>query len=224
MKVIIPLAGKGTRLRPHTHLTPKPLLQVAGQPVIKYILDELSELDIEEIIFITGHLGERVEEYVKKNYPNFKSRFIEQEDQNGTAGAVGLAREFVNDDVLIIFVDTIFDADLSVIKNLDSDLDGIIWVKEVEEYEHFGVAVKDEAGLMKRIVEKPKEPISKLANIGLHYIRDTKLLFEGIDSVLASPPGPRGEFFLTDALQYMVDRGAKIRLEEGKGLYYFSPP
>jgi glucose-1-phosphate thymidylyltransferase len=216
MKVIIPLAGKGTRLRPHTHVTPKPMLKVAGKPVMSYILDDLKKLgNVEQIIYITGHLKEKVEEYVRKAY-DFPSIFIEQKVQDGTAGAVGLAREYVRDPVLIIFVDTIFDADLSAIK--ESDADGIIWTKEVEDYQRFGVVVTDDRGNMTRIVEKPTEPISKRANIGLYYIRNWKLLFEGLDHVLASPPH-LGEFFLTDAFQYMIDHGARIEVRDVVGWY-----
>jgi glucose-1-phosphate thymidylyltransferase len=216
MKVIIPLAGKGTRLRPHTHVTPKPMLKVAGKPVMSYILDDLKKLGgIEQIIYITGHLKERVEEYARSNY-DFDSVFIEQKVQDGTAGAVALARDYVHEPVLIIFVDTIFDADLSAIR--DSTADGIIWTKEVEDYQRFGVVVTDENNFMTRIVEKPKEPISKRANIGLYYIRNWKLLYEGLEHVLASPPN-MGEFFLTDAFQYMIDHGAKIEVRDVAGWY-----
>lgn len=219
MKVIIPLAGKGTRLRPHTHLTPKPLLQVAGQPVMSYILDELKNFDVEEVIFITGHLKEQIETYIRAKYPEFKSRFIEQEKQLGTADAIGLAKPYVDGDVLIIFVDTIFDADLSVIKIIPTDADGIIWAKEVEDYKRFGVVVTDANGIMTKIVEKPSEPISKFANIGLYYIKNTQLMFEGIESVVNRGPGARGEFYLTDAFQYMVDKGAKILTVPVEGWY-----
>ena len=114
------------------------------------------------------------------------SVFVEQEVQDGTAGAVALARPYVDQPVLIIFVDTIFDADLGIVKSIDAD--GIIWVKEVEDYQRFGVVVTDADGYMTQIVEKPKEPISKRANIGLYYIRNWKLLYEGIDHVLRSRP------------------------------------
>lgn len=219
MKVIIPLAGKGTRLRPHTHLTPKPLLQVAGQPVMSYILDELKNFDIEEVIFITGHLKEQVETYVRAKYPEFKSRFIEQEVQNGTATAVQLAEPYVKEDVLIIYVDTLFDADLSVIKNLLMDVDGAIWVKEVEDYRRFGVAVTDERGLIKKFVEKPKEPVSKLAAIGVYYVKEAKVLFAAIEKLINKNHKPLGEFYLTDAFQYMIDNGAKIKTIAVEGWY-----
>src|SRR3954470_8779613 len=146
MKVVIPLAGKGTRLRPHTHITPKPMLKIAGKPVIDYIMDDLERLGtVDQVIYITGHLKEKVEDYARKAY-DFDSVFIEQKVQDGTAGAVALARDYIDQPVFIIFVDTIFDADLSVVKTIDAD--GIIWVKEVEDYQRFGVVVSDARGFM----------------------------------------------------------------------------
>src|ERR1043165_4387118 len=209
MKVIIPLAGKGTRLRPHTHITPKPMIKIAGKPVIDYVMEDLERLgDVEQIIYITGHLKERVEQYVRASSP-FDSVFIEQKVQDGTAGAVALARGHVDQPVFIIFVDTIFDADLSIVKTLDAD--GVIWVKEVEDYQRFGVVVTDKNGFMTKIVEKPKEPVSKRANIGLYYIRNWKLLYDGIAKVPASPKN-KGEHYLTDVFQYMIDKGAKLKV------------
>ncbi|HYW33145.1 MAG TPA: sugar phosphate nucleotidyltransferase [Gemmatimonas sp.] len=216
MKVIIPLAGKGTRLRPHTHVTPKPMLKVAGRPVMSYVMDDVVALgNVEQVVYITGHLKEKVEAYTRSHYA-IPSVFVEQQVQDGTAGAVSLARPYVDQPVLIIFVDTIFDADLSITR--DTDADGIIWVKEVEDYQRFGVVVTDADGYMTKIVEKPKEPISKRANIGLYFIRNWKLLYEGIDHVLASAQN-KGEWYLTDAFQYMIDKGAKIKVVDVEGWY-----
>jgi glucose-1-phosphate thymidylyltransferase len=216
MKVIIPLAGKGTRLRPHTHITPKPMLKVAGKPVMAYILEDLERLGtVEQVVYITGHLKEKVEQYTRENF-RIPAVFIEQLVQDGTAGAVNLAKPYVDQPVLIIFVDTIFDADLSVIDRTDAD--GIIWRKEVEDYQRFGVVVTDDDGNMTKIVEKPKQPISKRANIGLYYIRNWKLLYEGIEYVLGQPKN-MGEYFLTDAFQYMIERGAKIKVIDVDGWY-----
>jgi glucose-1-phosphate thymidylyltransferase len=224
VKVIIPLAGKGSRLRPHTYTTPKPLLRVGGKPVMSYILDDLSDLGVEEIIFITGYLKENIEKYIASDYPQFKATYVEQPVQNGTAGAVWHAREHIDTDVLIMFVDTLFDADLSLIKRLPADSAGVIWAKEVEDYQRFGVIVRDEDNNMKRIVEKPTDPVSKLANIGLYYIKDWQLLFKGIDDVMQGPTGKSKEYYLTDAFQFMVDHGAKIRVEEVTGWYDCGQP
>src|SRR5687767_12266739 len=215
MQVIIPLAGKGTRLRPHTHLTPKPLLKVAGRPVMDWVMDRLKGLDVTELIFITGHLKEQVEAFARARYRT-PSRFIEQKVQDGTAGAVNLARPHVRGPVLIIFVDTVFEADLTVINR--SDADGIIWAKEVEDYQRFGVVVTDAQGYMTRIVEKPSTPISKLANIGLYYIRAVDSLWKGIDHVLANPAN-KGEWYLTDAFQWMIEHQKRILTAEVGGWY-----
>ena len=216
MKVIIPLAGTGTRLRPHTHVTPKPMLKIAGKPVIDYVMEDLERLgNVEQVIYITGHLKDKVEQYARANYA-FDAVFIEQEVQDGTAGAVALARRHVDQPVFIIFVDTIFDADLSVVNRTDAD--GIIWVKTVEDYQRFGVVVTDAEGNMTKIVEKPSTPISKRANIGLYYIKNWKLLYEGIDYTLNQPKN-KGEFYLTDAFQYMIDHGAKIKVIDVEGWY-----
>ena len=215
MQVIIPLARKGTRLRPHTHLTPKPMLKVAGRPVIDWVMDRLKGLQVDELIFITGHLKEQVEAYARSHYST-PSRFIEQKVQDGTAGAVNLARPFVTGPVMIIFVDTVFEADLSLAEK--SDADGIIWAKEVEDYQRYGVVVTDKEGYMTKIVEKPSEPISKLANIGLYYIKDVDALWRGIDHVLQSPAN-KGEYFLTDAFQHMIEHGKRILTAEVGGWY-----
>ncbi len=215
MKVVLPVAGKGTRLLPVTKHTGKPLVHVAGRAVLDYVIDKLDGLDVDELIFITGHLKEQVEEYVRANY-DIPARFVEQKVQDGTAGAVNLARPYVQEPVLIIFVDTVFDADLTLINRVDAD--GIIWAKEVEDYQRFGVIVTDEDGYMQQIVEKPSEPISRLANIGLYYIRDWETLFEGIERTLAGPKH-KGEWFLTEAFQFMVDRGKRILTAQVDGWY-----
>ncbi len=215
MQVIIPLAGKGTRLRPHTHLVPKPMLKVAGRPVMDWVMDRLEGLDVTELIFITGHLRDQVEAYSRNRY-GIPCRYIEQTVQDGTAGAVNLARPHVTGPVLIIFVDTVFEADLGLINRTDAD--GIIWAKEVEDYQRFGVVVTDARGFMTRIVEKPSEPISRLANIGLYYIRAVDALWQGIDHVIQAPAN-KGEYFLTDAFQWMIEQGRRILTAEVGGWY-----
>ena len=216
MKVIVPLAGKGTRLLPLTKRVPKPLVRVAGRPVMDYVMDAVQGLDVEELIVITGHLKDVVERYIVERY-DVKATFVEQKTLDGTAGAINLARPYVDSPVLIIFVDTVFEADLSLINRVDAD--GIIWAKEVEDYQRFGVIVTDAGGYMTRIVEKPSTPVSRLANIGLQYIRDWKALFDGIAHTLKQPPGKGGEYYLTDAFQYMVDRGRRLLTAPVAGWY-----
>jgi glucose-1-phosphate thymidylyltransferase len=218
VKVIVPLAGKGTRLLPLTKRVPKPLVRVAGRPVMDYVMDAVRSggLDVEELIVITGHLKEVVERYIVEHY-DVKARFVEQKTLNGTAGAVSLARPWVDGPVLIVFVDTLFEADLGVVRTAHAD--GVIWAKQVEDYQRFGVIVTDAGGYMKRIVEKPTTPVSKLANIGLQYIDDWRTLFEGIAHVMRQPPDKGGEFYLTDAFQYMVDRGRRLLTAPVTGWY-----
>ena len=185
MKVIMPMAGKGTRLLPLTKRVPKPLVNVAGRPVMDYVMEALKRAGtLDELIIITGHLKEKVEQYVRSHY-DIPARFVEQKVLDGTAGAVNLARPYVDGPVIVIFVDTLFDADLSIVKKVDAD--GIIWTKEVEDYQRFGVVVTDKQGYMTKIVEKPSTPISRRANIGLQYVKDWRTLFDGIDHVMKSP-------------------------------------
>ncbi len=211
MRAVIPLAGKGTRLRPHTHLLPKPLVRVAGRPVLAHLLDKLLRFGVTEMVFIVGHLDEVIRRYMAEAYPDLPVHYVVQAVQDGTAGAVKLAEPFADGELLILFADTLFDADLSPARTLPPEWSAVIWTKEVEDYWKYGVVVTGPDGAMTRIVEKPEQPVSRLANIGLYYIRDSALLFEGIDHVLASPPAPSGEYYLTHAFQYMVDRGARIR-------------
>jgi glucose-1-phosphate thymidylyltransferase len=197
-------------------LVPKALLKFGGNPLLAFILVVLERLGgVEQVIYVTGHLKEKVEEYARTQF-SLPSVFVEQVVQDGTAGAVKLAQPYVDQDVLIIFVDTIFETDLSVIKRTDAD--GIIWVKEVEDYQRFGVVVTDANGNMTKIVEKPDTPISKRANIGLYYVKNWKLLYEGIDWTLKRPKN-KGEYYLTDAFQYMIDKGAKLKVVEVEGWY-----
>ncbi|HSM05682.1 MAG TPA: sugar phosphate nucleotidyltransferase [Longimicrobiales bacterium] len=219
MKAIIPLAGKGTRLRPHTYHTPKPLLKVGGRPILSYLLDDVISLGVSEMVFIVGYLQDVMREFIAREYPDLKAHFVVQEVQDGTAGAIALAEPWADEDLLILFSDTLFDADLSLATRMPEGDAGILWAKEVEDYQRFGVIVTREDGTMERIVEKPSEPLSRLANIGVYYIRDHELLYEGIHHTLASDPGKGGEFYLTDAFQYMVDHGARLRTAPVGGWY-----
>jgi len=206
MKIIIPLAGFGTRLRPHTYTRPKPLISVAGKAVLGHILDKLEGLDVEEIIFIIGYLGDQIKDYVSENY-DFASRYLTQEELKGQAHAILLAEPHVTGPVLILFVDTIFETDLSELARATSD--GVIYVKEVEDPRRFGVAIT-ENGLITKLVEKPATPVSNLAVIGLYYIKDSQLLMECMSELIRRDIKTKGEYFLADALQLMIDRGSKF--------------
>ena len=206
MKIIIPLAGFGTRLRPHTYTRPKPLINVAGKAVLGHILDKLVGLDIEEIIFIVGWLGEQIEEYVAANY-DFPARYIEQTELKGQAHAINLARDYVQGPVLIIFVDTLFEADLTELATATAD--GVLYVKEVEDPRRFGVAVVED-GRVTRLIEKPSGFEHRLAVIGLYYVREAEFLMECIAELLEKDIQTKGEYYLADALQLMIGRGARL--------------
>jgi glucose-1-phosphate thymidylyltransferase len=208
MKVIIPAAGYGTRMRPHTHTRPKPLVPVAGRPSLAFVLDALEPLDIEEIIFIVGRMGDQMEDYVTSNY-KWPARFIEQKVMRGQADAIALARQYVQGDLLTLFVDTLFEADLTVLKDLD--VDGAMYVAEVPDPSRFGIAVLGPDGIVTRLVEKPARPESNLAVVGLYYFKDSQWLFRAVDALMASGKSLKGEYYLADAIQVMIDEGARFR-------------
>ncbi|TAK21004.1 MAG: nucleotidyltransferase [Chloroflexota bacterium] len=208
IQVVIPLAGLGTRLRPHTLVRPKPLIPVAGKPMLAHILDRLIGLSVEEVIFITGHLGEQVEAWAATSCP-FPCRFVIQRELRGQAPAIALTRELITHPMLIIFADTIFDADLSGLENLDAD--GLLFVREVDDPRRFGVAVVED-DLITRLVEKPPEPVSNLAVVGVYYVTRPNDLFAAIDHIVARDQRVGGEFYLADALQEMIVRGARFRV------------
>jgi glucose-1-phosphate thymidylyltransferase len=207
VKVVIPVAGLGTRLRPHTYSKPKPLVHVAGKPVLGHILDQLRTLAVEEIIFITGYLGYQIEEYVRANY-DFPVRFVEQTELRGQAHALHLAADAIDRPVMIIFVDTIIKADLAALEATTED--GVLFVREVEDPRRFGVAVLTD-GYVSRLVEKPKQPVSRLAVVGVYYLRNWQLLREALQEVIDRDLQTAGEYYLADALQVMIDHGARLR-------------
>lgn len=211
MKVIIPLAGFGTRLRPHTYTKPKPLINVAGKPVLGHLLDKLKGLNIEEIVFIVGYLGDQIETYVSANY-DFKAHYVEQKELLGQAHAIYLAKDLVEGPTIILFVDTLFEANLSKLNQEKSD--GVIYVKEVEDPRRFGVTLVNEEGYITRLIEKPDSMDHNLAVIGLYYLKDIQQLMAAIQSLMDQNMQTKGEFYLADALQLMIDNGAKLRPAE----------
>lgn len=212
MKVIIPTAGLGTRLRPHTYSKPKPLVSVAGKPVLGHILDTLTQLPLEEIVFITGYLGSQIEDYVRSNY-DVPAHFIEQTELKGQAHAVYLARDVVSGPTIILYVDTIFEADLQKLTTLQAD--GAIYVHEVSDPRRFGVTFIENNRITK-LVEKPDDDRSKLAMIGLYYVREAQRLMGAIEVMMERKLQTKGEYYLTDALQLMIDDGAHFVAEPVK--------
>ncbi len=210
MQVIIPMAGFGKRLRPHTYSRPKPLVNVAGKAVLGHVLDSFAGLEITELLCITGYLGEQIEAYVKENYP-IPARFFEQKVLNGQSPALYLCKEHVSGPALIVFVDTIIQADLLKLRQETADV--VAYVKAVEDPRRFGVAELGSDGWVKRLVEKPDSLDNNLAIVGFYYVREAADLMSAIEYQLAENIQTKGEFYLADAFNIMLERGARMRPE-----------
>ena len=214
---IIPVAGVGTRLRPHTHTLPKVLLHVAGKPIIAHILDDLPGLGITEAVLIVGHMGDLVRDYVVRNYPGLKTHFVEQPERLGLGHAVSLAAAHVDDQpVLIILGDTIFEADL---KGVLAGSTHSIGVKAVDDPRRFGIVETDANGRVTLLVEKPERPASNLAITGIYYFTHAKPLFDALEEIQRRGIRTKGEFQLTDAMELMVQDGVVLTTFPVAGWY-----
>ena len=221
MHAIIPVAGIGSRLKPHTYSTPKVLLNVGGKPILGHILDKLSKEGIKKATFVIGHLGDMIKEYVGKNYRSFKADFIEQEEMLGLGHAIYTALPTIDDkELFVILGDTIFDVNLKgVFKKKKSSLG----VKEVEDPRRFGVAVT-EKGVIKKVVEKPQKPISKLALVGLYYFSDSESLSKNLQKLVDQNIRTKNEYQLTDAIQLMIEAGERFTTFPVDGWYDCGKP
>lgn len=209
MKVIIPVAGAGIRLRPHTYTQPKPLIPVAGKPILAHIIDELLEADFREFVFIIGYLGEKIKNFVENRYKNLNCTFIHQGERSGLGHAIWVAREEVINEMelFIALGDTVFDMDLrEMLKSPTSS----IGVQEVKDPREFGIVLLDEKGFVKKVIEKPKIPHSNLAIVGLYKILEVKELIDALQYNITNEIRTNGEFQLSDALQRMVTQGIKM--------------
>jgi glucose-1-phosphate thymidylyltransferase len=217
MKVVIPLAGYGKRLRPHTFTKPKPLVNVAGKPVLGHVLDMFQKLEnVEEIIFIVGHLGDQIADYVAKNYPGIKASYFEQKELNGQSTAIYLAQERLSganaSPMLMVFVDTIIETDLAQLKTETAD--AVAWVKAVEDPRRFGVAEVGGDGWVTRLIEKPNDVKNNLVVVGFYYFKDSNALMEAIREQVEKDIRTKNEYFLADAVNLMLHRGLKMRVEK----------
>jgi glucose-1-phosphate thymidylyltransferase len=222
MRAVIPVAGIGTRLKPHTFSTPKVLLNVGGKPIISHIMDKLSDEGINKVTFIIGYLGDRIEKYIRKEYPQFEADFIEQKSMEGLGHAIYTAIPTFNssEEIFIILGDTIFDVDLKeALKKKISALG----VKEVEDPRRFGVAVMKN-GYIERLVEKSPTPVSNLALVGLYYISNSDALISALNELVEKDIRTKGELQLTDALQIMISKGEKITTFPVEGWYDCGKP
>ena len=205
---VVPVAGFGTRLRPHTHTRPKPLLQVAGQPIIGHIIDQLALLEVARIVLVVGYMGERIVEYVQSRGCFSRVESVEQEELLGLGHAIYLTRSVVGGDpMLMVYGDTVFRADLESV--LQTSADGMVGIKTVDDPSRFGVVV-EEGGRVRQLLEKPATFVSDQAIVGVNLVRASDLLFSCLEQLISGGVRTGGEFQLTDALQGMVDRGAVL--------------
>jgi glucose-1-phosphate thymidylyltransferase len=215
MKVILPVAGKGTRLRPHTHTKAKSLVHVAGKTVLEHIILRLVPLAVAEYIFIVDENGHQIEDFMKQKFPDLNCTYIIQKERKGPAHAVWLAasRVTAGDDLLVVFNDTIFDADLSRIANRCNDCDGLIYSKEVEDYQRFGVNVV-ENGFIVNMIEKPDTPVSRLAQVGLYYLKDGQRFMEYLAATIDAGDMVKGEYYLPAVFMRMIRDGCQLKAPE----------
>jgi glucose-1-phosphate thymidylyltransferase len=209
MKAIIPLAGIGSRLRPHTHTHPKALIPVGGKPLIAHIVDNLRHYGIKEFIFVIGYLGDKIEQYLTAEYSDLDIHFVVQLPKIGTGHAIWSAKEHIKegDEMFIVLGDTIFNVDLEPVLNSEHNSLG---VKKVEDPRMFGVAEMGADGFIEKLVEKPKMPKSNLALVGLYKVKDALLLMECLEENINNEVKTLNEFQLTDGLMRMIEKGSKF--------------
>lgn len=209
MKAIIPVAGAGTNLRPHTYTQPKALIPIAGKTILSYIVDQLQEAGIREYIFIVGYLGEKIQEYVEHAYPHLRTHFLYQNERKGTGHAILLAQQLVgNDEIMVVLGDTIAEYDVKEVVNAPGSL---LAIKKVDDPRSFGVAELDDNDQVERVVEKPSIPKSNMALVGIYKIKETQLLFECLTQLFTEDIRTQGNYNLTDALQCMIHKGASFK-------------
>lgn len=209
MKAIIPVAGIGSKLRPHTHTQPKTLVPIAGKPMLAHIVDRLIAGGVEDFIFVLGYLGNKIEDYLTQYYPNINKVFVVQEPREGSAHAILVAQDYFvqESEILIVLGDTIANVDLPAFINASTSLIG---VQKVNNPMRFGIAEINGEGKVQKLVEKPRIPKSNLALVGIYKIANVPLLLEGIKSLMNSQVKINNEYHLTDALMYMVEHGEKM--------------
>jgi glucose-1-phosphate thymidylyltransferase len=221
MRALIPVAGIGSRLRPHTFTLPKVLLNVAGKPILGHILHNIIAEGITEATLIVGHMGDKIREYVALEFPGFNVEYVDQMELLGLGHAIYLCRHAIAvDPVLIILGDTIFDVDLKpVLRGSVSALG----VKAVDDPRRFGVAEMED-GVIKRLVEKPERPASNLAIVGLYFVVNAPLLVSCLTEVVEKDIRTKDEYQLTDALQMMIERGERMTAFPVNGWYDCGKP
>jgi glucose-1-phosphate thymidylyltransferase len=225
LKVVIPMAGLGTRLRPHTYSKPKQLISVAGKTILAHVLDTLQTLpdpEAAEIIFIVGHLAELLPPYLVEHHPTLKYTTVEQPEPRGQSHAIALAREHLAGPMLMVFADSLIKTDLSFLAGETAD--AVVWVKEVEDPRRFGVTLTDDQGWVTRLVEKPDSMEYRDAVVGFYYFREAEALLAAIDEQIASDVTLKGEFYLADAVNLMLEKGLTMRAVKVEAYYDAGTP
>ncbi|MDY3316183.1 sugar phosphate nucleotidyltransferase [Riemerella anatipestifer] len=213
MKIIVPMAGRGSRLRPHTLTVPKPLIPIAGKPIVQRLVEDIAKVagqPIEEVAFIIGDFGDEVKTSLIQIAEKLgaKGSVYTQDEPLGTAHAIKCAEASMQGDVVVAFADTLFRADFV----LDTNSDGVIWVKKVEDPSAFGVVKLDDYGFITDFVEKPQTFVSDLAIIGIYYFKSAEKLMEEINYIMDNNIMQVGEYQLTTALENLRQKGAKFSL------------
>jgi len=217
MKAIIPVAGAGTKLRPHTYTQPKALIPIAGKTILGFIVEQLHEAGINEFIFIVGYLGDKIHDFVKQTYPHLTCHVVFQNERQGTGHAIELTKSLVGDDeVFVVLGDTICEYD---VKEVVQSPYSMLGVKKVDDPRNFGVAEVDDDNNIVHVVEKPAIPKSNLALVGLYKIKETQFLFECLHHIFTHDIKSHGEYNLTDALDCMIKRGANFKIFKVKNWF-----
>ncbi|MBX3047263.1 MAG: hypothetical protein KF698_09725 [Anaerolineales bacterium] len=214
LKIIVPMAGFGTRLRPHTWSRPKPLLTAAGDTILGHVLKLLQTApgaEQAEMVFIVGWLGEQVQAYMKAEHPKVKAHFVEQKEMKGQSHALAQAREFMSGPTLVIFVDTVVETDFSALDK--EEVDAVAWVKPVPDPRRFGVAALGDDGLVRGLIEKPDDMSNNLAVVGIYYFKRGEDLMAAIDEQMEKGVVTKNEYFLADAIDIMLKKGLRMRTE-----------
>jgi glucose-1-phosphate thymidylyltransferase len=215
LKIVIPMAGYGTRLRPHTWSRPKQLLRMADKLVIDHVLDTfntLPNLDQCEFIFIVGYLGNKIEEYMHQVHPDINVRYVQQPEMRGQSHAISLAKDYLNGPMMMLYGDTLIKTDFSFVPTEQAA--AIAWVKAVPDPRRFGVACVGQDGWVTQLVEKPQTMDNNLVLVGCYYFHDSTQLLAAIQEQMQRNISLNGEFFLADAVNIMLERGLKMRVEQ----------
>ena len=214
LTIVIPMAGLGTRLRPHTWSKPKPLVALAGRTVLDYVLDTFKSVpDTEEVefVFILGLMGEQVKEHMRHHHPKVKVHYVVQAEMRGQSDALYLARQYLNGPIIMAFADTLIETDFSFLKS--EQVDAIAWVKAVPDPRRYGVTIVDEEGWVTRLIEKPSDMHNNLAVVGCYYFKEGEVLVSAIEEQMRRGIRLHDEYYLADAVNIMLERSAQMRTQ-----------